>query len=164
MSKLIGRLLVVAIIILLIVAACEVRSGKAATNPTPVPVSASFVGYPSCVVPGMNAKFPLVVTNAGSRTLTVTVHLSFVTHAADGDPYGTVIANGTDHLLGSFGNEYWQLRLAPGQSVTKLLVTLVPWPPDAKRGPARYGLTEFIDVSGYPSLQTPVSATPSYCD
>jgi hypothetical protein len=138
-------------------------TAKAEGSPKAVQVQTAFVGYPACVVAGQNAKFPLRTTNGTNVTQTVTVFLTYVTKLTDADPYSTVITNGTDHLSGSFGYEYWQFRLKPGQSVTRTLVTRIQPPRDTKKGPQQYGITELVYISGFPGLTVPVSVEPIYC-
>ena len=135
----------------------------AANGPTPVGITAGFNGYPSCVVTGMNAKFPLLVTNHGKRTETVTVQLAYVTRLTDAGPNAVVITKGTDRLSGVRGGEFWRFRLAPGQSLTKRLVTRVQWPYENKRGPAVYSVSEQVTVAGVPGLQIWAIAQTPYC-
>jgi hypothetical protein len=132
------------------IAAAALASMAMAAKPTPVGISAGFSGYPSCVVQGMNAKFPLTVNNRGIKAETVTVWLSYITSLADADVNSVVITKGTDHLRGVRGAEYWRFKLAPGKSVTKL-------------GPAMYSVSEAVMLASEPQQVQWSSARVPYC-
>jgi hypothetical protein len=145
------------------IAAAALASMATAAKPTPVGISAGFSGYPSCVVQGMNAKFPLTVSNHGIKAETVTVWLSYITSLADADVNSVVITKGTDHLRGVRGAEYWRFKLAPGKSVTKLLVTRIQPPFENKRGPAMYSVSEAVMLASEPQQVQWSSARVPYC-
>lgn len=152
------------VIVCIAVTAFLAQQAYGANSPSLMPITATFERPPACVVAGSNAKFPLRVTNLGSKTEEVTVELTYVTPLAYADAYSVVIAEGTDHLLGIRGAVYWRFRLAPGQSVVKYLVTRIQPQFENKRSPATYAVTEFISVAGIDGARLDPTATAGYCD
>lgn len=147
----------------LVVVAFLAQQAYGANGPTPVGITAAFNGYPSCVVTGMNAKFPLQVTNHGKHAEVITVQLTYVTRLADADSHSVVITKGTDRLLGVRGAQFWRFWLAPGHSVTKHLVTRVQWPFENKRGPAMYSVSEQVTIASVQGVQIWATAQTPYC-
>jgi len=151
------------IVIICAAAVAAIAQPASAGNSNKMPVAASFIKPPACVVAGHNAEFPLKVTNYGDSRQLVTVQLAYVTPFAQADPYSVVITDGTDHLLGVKGGEFWRFWLAPGKSVVKHLVTRIQPQYETKRGPATYAVNEFVSVAGFDGASLQYTATAGYC-